>query len=97
MKVQLALFRNSSNQVIVQMGNDAGRFWADNCPDTYVRATQAVEVEFPEIPREKQAEAELARLERQEKEVRQQAALALAEIENRRAEWLSLPAPVVAD
>ena len=63
----------------------------------YLRLSETVEVEFPELPKETIVAKQLAALDRMKDEVMETFAAKLEAIEHKRAELLALPAPSADD
>lgn len=92
MKITLAVFKNEYGSPIAIAADETGDCWADRSPD-YVRATEFIEVDFPDLDRDQVIEKQLASLDAQEKKARADLAVALMLIEDRRASLLALAAP----
>lgn len=93
MKIKLALFKTNYNSVTAISTGEDGTCWADEDSD-YVRMTESEEIEFTELDRNKVVDAELKKIDAQEKKMRAAFSAAINELEDRRASLLSLPAPV---
>lgn len=94
MKLKLAVFETGTRYrcKIALAEYEAGKFVGDDSPE-YVRLTETVEVEFPELPSEAIIGSQVKQLDAAEAELRRQFAEALRAIVDRRAELLALPAP----
>lgn len=93
MKIKLALFKTNYESVMPISTGEDGMCWADDDSD-YVRLTESADVEFTELDRSKVVDAELKKIDAQEKKIRASFSAAINELEDRRARLLSLPAPV---
>lgn len=92
MKATIAIFKTQrGSSVVIEQDADGG-CWADTSPD-YVRVTEFQEVGFIDLNRDQVIEKQLASLDAQEKKARADLAVALMQIEDRRASLLALAAP----
>ena len=93
MKMLCAVFKNAKyNTTFIAECDETGECFADRNPE-YVRLSETIEVEFPELPKETIIAKQLAALDRMKGEVMEAFAARLEEIEHKRAELLALPAP----
>lgn len=92
MKIKLALFKADQDYIAITTDKD-GKSWADK-NSSYVRITESMDVEFKDLDRSQVVDAELVKIDAQEKKIRAAFFAAINELEDRRASLLSLPAPV---
>lgn len=92
MKATIAIFKTQHGSSVFLEQDADGGCWADNHPD-YVRVTEFQEVGFIDLNRDQVIEKQLASLDAQEKKARADLAVALMQIEDRRASLLALDAP----
>lgn len=93
MKIKLGLFKTAHNSISAIAVEKNGKSWADEDGD-YVRLTESKDVEFKELDRRQVVDAELVKIDAQEKKIRAAFFAAINELEDRRSSLLSLPAPV---
>lgn len=93
MKIKLALFKTNYNSITALVTEKDGKCWADEDSD-YVRISESDEFEFKELDRNQVVDAELKKIDAQEKKIKAAFSAAIDELEDRRASLLSLPAPV---
>lgn len=93
MKIKLALYKSSYDSITAISVGENGKSWADEDSD-YVRLTESQDIEFKELDRSQVVDAEMTKIDAQEKKIRAAFSAAINELEDRRASLLSLPAPV---
>lgn len=93
MKMLCAVFKHAkySTDFITEC-DETGECFADRNPE-YVRLSETVEVEFPELPKEAIVAGQLAVLDKEREEATATYAGKLAEIADKRALLMALPAP----
>ena len=93
MKMLCAVFKHAKyNTTFIAECDETGECFADRKPE-YVRLSETVEVEFPELPKETIVEGQLAALDKEKEEATATYAEKLAEILDKRALLMALPAP----
>lgn len=93
MKMLCAVFKHAKyNTTFIAECDETGECFADRNPE-YVRLSETIEVEFPELPKETIVAGQLAALDREKEVATAEYAEKLAEIMDKRALLMALPAP----
>lgn len=93
MKMLCAVFQHAKyNTTFVTECDETGECFADSAPE-YVRLSETIEVEFPELSKETIIAGQLAALDKEKEEATAIYAERLAEIADKRALLMALPAP----